>query len=70
MEEAMKCLSQRMTHTSDSTNHIGSWAQVSHLTQVFDAVAFGCHWVSIWIIYPADDFHLGRLQFKALALTR
>ncbi|MNC66443.1 hypothetical protein D3C75_1168370 [compost metagenome] len=43
---------------------------MSHFTQIFNTVAFCRHRVCIRIINPAGNFDFGRLDFKALALTK
>lgn len=59
-----------MTHARHGANQVGARAQVGHFAQVFDAVAFGRHWVSVRIVDPADHFDRGGLQFEALAFAR
>jgi hypothetical protein len=70
MIETVNGLRQRMTYASNGTDQVGAWAQVSDLAQIFDAVAFGRHWVSVRIVNPAHHFNRGGLQFETLAIAR
>ncbi|MNL59418.1 hypothetical protein D3C87_1831510 [compost metagenome] len=69
MIEAVNSLRQGMANTGNGTDQVGTWAQVRHFAQVFDAVAFGRHRVRVRIVNPTDHFNLGRLQFETLTFA-
>ncbi len=70
VEEAMQCLRQRVADTGNRTNQVSARTQVSHFTQIFDAVTFCGHRVGVRIFNPAGHFNGRGLNFKTLTLSR
>ncbi|CSC98644.1 Uncharacterised protein [Vibrio cholerae] len=67
MVETVNRLCQAVTNTRNRTDHVSTWTQVSHFTQIFNRMTRFRHWVSIGIFNPTDDFYVRRSQFECLA---